>query len=301
MTQFVLGDGRGLITTGELAAILGRSDVRIFDVSVRLVPAPPGPYRIESGRDAYRDAHIPGAAFLDLAGDLSDPASPLPFTMPPAETLAARLGAAGVGPDCAVVAYATTATMWATRLWWMLRACGLDQVAVLDGGFDKWVAEGRPVEAGEHRYAPAPLSLRPADGAWSDRTDVLSALGRSDTVVLNALSRSAHAGEGRSGYGRPGRIAGSRNAPYAEAFNPDGTFKSDAEQRARYAAEGLSEAGPVICYCGGGISATVNAFALTRLGRTQVSVYDGSLSEWAKDPDLPMETGPERGALITPR
>lgn len=291
MTPFIPGDGRGLITTAELEAALGRPELRVFDVSVRLAPSPAGPYRIESGRETYRDGHIPGSAFVDLAADLSDPRSPLPFTMPSADDLAARLGAAGVGQDCAVVAYATTAPMWATRLWWMLRACGFDRVAVLDGGFDKWRAEGRPVETGERRYPPAPLSLSPQPGFWSDRADVLSAIERSDPVVLNALSRSAHAGEGRSGYGRPGRIASSRNAPYAEAFNPDGTFRSDEAQRARFAAEGLAEDRPVICYCGGGISATVNAFALSRLGRRGVTVYDGSLSEWAKDPDLPMETG----------
>ena len=166
-------DGRGLVSTEWLAANLSDPRLRIFDVTVHLRPATPGPYQIESGQADYEAAHVPGAGFLDLARDLSDPHSPLSFTMPPVGDFAAALGAAGVARGDRVVAYTTTTPMWATRLWWMLRACGFDDTAVLDGGLAKWTAEGRPTEAGEHRYPPAELTLAARPGAWADKAAVL--------------------------------------------------------------------------------------------------------------------------------
>ncbi len=141
-------DGKGLVSTEWLAAHIGDPDLRIFDVTVHLRPATPGPYAIESGRADYEAAHVPGAAFIDLARDLSDAEAPLPFTMPSVDRFARALGIAGIKPGTRVVAYTTTTPMWATRLWWMLRASGFDDVAVLDGGFAKWTKEGRPVEFG---------------------------------------------------------------------------------------------------------------------------------------------------------
>jgi thiosulfate/3-mercaptopyruvate sulfurtransferase len=135
-------DGKGLVSTDWLAANLNNPDLRIFDTTTHLTPAMPGPFRIESGRSDYETGHIPGAAFIDLADELSDTKSPLNFTMPAVDDFAKALGAAGVASGTRVVAYSTTAPMWATRLWWMLRACGFDNAAVLDGGFAKWTAEG---------------------------------------------------------------------------------------------------------------------------------------------------------------
>jgi thiosulfate/3-mercaptopyruvate sulfurtransferase len=284
-------DGRGLVSTDWLAAHLADPDLRIFDVTVHLRPANPGPYAIESGRADYEAAHVPGAAFLDLAGDLSDSSSKLAFTMPPVADLARALGGAGIGRDSRVVAYATTSPMWATRLWWMLRACGFDQVAVLDGGLPKWTAEGRPVEAGARRYPPAALDLAARPGFWADKTEVLAAIDDGAVCTINALSPGLHSGEAAATYGRKGHIKGSRNVPYAALLKSDGTYRDDAELRALFAAVGALERPRVICYCGGGISATMDAMALTRLGRPNVAVYDGSMSEWTRDPDLPMETG----------
>lgn len=284
-------DGRGLVSTDWLAEHLRDPDLRIFDVTVHLRPSTPGPYRIEAGRADYEAAHIPGTAFLDLARDLSDPDAPLPFTMPSLDRLARALGAAGVKRGARVVAYTTTTPMWATRLWWMLRSSGFDDVAVLDGGFAKWMAEGRSVEAGARAYPPADLSLVARPGAWANKQAVLEAIGDGAVCTINALSPSVHSGESAMNYGRKGHIKGSRNVPYAALLNADGTYRDDAELRSLFAAVGALERPRVICYCGGGISATMDALALTRLGHPSVAVYDGSMSEWSRDPDLPMELG----------
>jgi thiosulfate/3-mercaptopyruvate sulfurtransferase len=284
-------DGRGLVSTGWLAGHLEDPSLRIFDVTVYLQPSTPGPYAVESGRADYEAAHIPGAAFLDLPRDLSDPGARLPFTMPPVERLAEALGAAGIGPETRIVAYATASPMWATRLWWMLRSCGFDAAAVLDGGFAKWTLEGRRVEAGTRLYRPTTLTLTARPGAWADKAAVLAAVGDGAVCTINALSAGVHSGASAMNYGRKGHIAGSRNVPYAALLAADGTFRGDAELRALFTAVGALERDRTICYCGGGISATMDALALTRLGHPSVAVYDGSLSEWSRDPDLPMETG----------
>jgi thiosulfate/3-mercaptopyruvate sulfurtransferase len=284
-------DGRGLVSTAWLQANLADPDLRLFDVTVHLRPSTSGPYAIESGRAGYEASHIPGAAFLDLAGDLSDRGSPLPFTMPPAERFAGALAAAGVRRGVRVVAYAATTPMWATRLWWMLRACGFDDAAVLDGGFGKWVAEGRPVEAGARAYPAATLSLEGRPGAWATRDEVLAAIGDGAVCTINALAPGVHSGEAATNYGRKGHIKGSVNVPYAALTGPDGAFRRDADLRPLFEQVGALQRPRVICYCGGGISATMDALALTRLGHPAVAVYDGSMSEWTRDPALPMETG----------
>ncbi|HXQ14664.1 MAG TPA: sulfurtransferase [Caulobacteraceae bacterium] len=285
-------DGRGLVSTEWLAENLEDSAVRIFDVTVHLRPSPSGgPYQIESGRADYLAGHLPGAGFLDLPRDLSDTSSPLAFTMPTVERLAQALGAAGVGQGSRVIAYSTTTPMWATRLWWMLRASGFDNAAVLDGGLAKWKAEGRLVETGEARYPPAALTLSARPQLWADKAAVLAAVGDGDVCTINALSPSVHRGEGATNYGRKGHIASSRNVPYAALLRPDGTWRDDAELRSLFEAVGALGRERVICYCGGGISATMDALALTRLGHPAVAVYDGSMSEWSGDPAMPMEVG----------
>ena len=284
-------DGRGLVSTEWLAGHLGEEELRIFDVTVHLRPATPGPYAIESGRADYEAGHVPGAAFLDLAGELSDPGAKLPFTMPPAGRLAEALGAAGIGQASRVVLATTTTPMWATRLWWMLRACGFENAAVLDGGFAKWAREGRAIETGTRRYAPAALSLTARPGYWADKHEVLAAIGDGAVCTINALSPSVHSGEAAMSYGRKGHIKGSRNVPYAALVKGDGTFRDDAELRALFTDAGAFGRARAICYCGGGISATMDALALVRLGHPSVAVYDGSMAEWSRDPNLPMETG----------
>lgn len=285
-------DGRGLVSTNWLATHLDDPAVRIFDVTVHLRPASPGPYRIESGRIDYLSGHIPGAAFLDLPGELSDPASQLNFTHLPAARLAKALGAAGVGDGARVVIYSTTTPMWATRLWWMLRAAGFGAVAVLDGGYGAWVAEGRPTESGERRYPASTLNLTDIPGTWADRSEVLAAIGDGGVCTINALSPGVHAGTASTNYGRKGHIKGSVNVPYAALTDEAGRYRSDETLRELFEGVGALQRPRVICYCGGGISATMDALALTRLGHPSIAVYDGSMAEWVSDPESPMETGP---------
>ena len=284
-------DGRGLVSTDWLAQHLRDPDLRIFDVTVHLRPATPGPYKIESGRADYEAGHIPGAAFIDLARDLSDTDAPLPFTMPPTDRLARALGAAGVERGKRVVAYTSTTPMWATRFWWMLRSSGFDDAAVLDGGFTKWTKERRSIESTSRHYPETRLSLVARPDAWADKSAVLAAIGDGAVCTINALSPSVHSGESPLSYGRKGHIKGSQNVPYAALLKEDGTYRDDAELRKLFIAVGAFERSRVICYCGGGISATMDALALSRLGHPSVAVYDGSMSEWSRDPTLPIETG----------
>jgi len=284
-------DGRGLVSTDWVAGHLTDHDVRIFDATVHLRPSTSGPYVVESGRADYAAGHIPGAAFIDLARELSDTTSPLGFTRLKGEALARALGAAGIGPGVKVVCYSTSTPMWATRLWWVLRSAGVADVAVLDGGFARWVAEGRPVETEVRTYPAASAVIAERADAWADKDAVLAAIDDGAVCTINALSAGVHSGEAAMNYGRKGHIKGSRNVPYAALLDADGLYRSDAELRALFEGVGAFARPRVIFYCGGGISATMDALALTRLGHPSVAVYDGSMSEWTKDPGLPMETG----------
>src|SRR6266581_5993648 len=147
----------GLLTTAELAARLGQSDLRIFDCTTYLEYQPPGsdiPYVAVPGRQTFETAHIPGAGFLDLQGEFSDQTTPLRFMKPSTAQLTAAFGRHGIAGDSRVVLYSIGTMMWATRFWWMLRSLGFENASVLDGGFDKWTAEGRPTESGPAKSNP---------------------------------------------------------------------------------------------------------------------------------------------------
>jgi thiosulfate/3-mercaptopyruvate sulfurtransferase len=282
-----------LVDTDWLAGRLGDPGVRVLECTVYLHPAEvPGGFRVESGRARWAEGHIPGAGFVDLQEELSDRASPLRFMMPPARQFAEAMGRHGVGDGVRVVLYDRFVNMWAARVWWMLRASGFDDAAVLDGGFRKWTLEGRPVAADDGAAPARPFPARPRPALIADRAGVLAALGTDRTCVLNALTEEQHRGTGGVNYGRPGRIAGSANVPARDLVDPKTHAYLPADVlRAKFAAAGALDAGRVITYCGGGIAASSDAFVLTLLGRDDVAVYDASLSEWAADPALPMQTG----------
>jgi thiosulfate/3-mercaptopyruvate sulfurtransferase len=281
-----------LIQTEELARRMGAPALRIFDCTVYLKPGPDGRYIAESGRANYDKGHIPGAAFLDLQAELSDPQSKLRFTLPSLDALTRAFAAKGVGHGTSVVLYSHATPTWATRLWWMLRAVGFDDVAILDGGLDKWKTEGRPLSTQETVHPPATLTLRGRPGIFVDKTAVAGAIGKAGTLTLNALSHDQHTRRGGVTYRRPGRIAGSSCVPAASLLGPDKTLKPIAELRAAFEGVGAAPDKRVLVYCGGGIAATLDAFVLTALlGHTNVSVYDNSMQEWSNDPALPMEVG----------
>ena len=286
-----------LVQTGELEAVLGAPELRIVDCTTWLRPAEPGddaPYRVVPGRAEYDEAHIPGAVFLDIQGEVSDPGTRLRFMAPSAARFADAMGRLGIGDGHRVVLYSAGSVMWATRMWWMLRAFGFERAAVLDGGWEKWKAEGRPVSAEPAQYPPAHFTARLAPGRFVDRDHVLSRLDDEGTVMVNALAPAFHLGEGPSRYGRPGRIPGSVNVPASGLLDPaNGAFVPLDEARRLHEAAGIGRDRHVVAYCGGGISATVGLFLLHQLGHDDLTLYDGSMGDWAPDPGLPIETGPQ--------
>ncbi len=285
-----------LITTAELAKILGQPNLRVFDCTTTLDYLPPGseaPYVVVPGTKTFEAGHIPGADFLDLQGEFSDQGTKLRFMMPDVAQLGAAFGGHGIGPDSFVVLYSIGTAMWATRFWWMLKSLGFDNVAVLDGGLDKWKAEGNPLESGPAKgYRPAKFAAKPRPGYFVDSRAVLAAGGKRDTLIVNALNETLHRGLEPSRYGRPGRIPGSCNVSAATLIDPaTKSFVPLADAEAKFAAQGFSRDKRVIAYCGGGISATIDLFMLHRLGYDKLTLYDGSMGEWATDHSLPIETG----------
>jgi thiosulfate/3-mercaptopyruvate sulfurtransferase len=286
----------GLITTAELAGILDQPELRLFDCTTYLEPAPEGsevPYLAVPGRHTHEAGHIPGADFLDLQGEFSDSTTELRFMMPAIAQLEAAFGRHGVGANSLIVLYSIGTAMWATRFWWMLKSLGFENLAVLDGGLDKWKAEGRAVETGPAKgYPPAKFTARPQAGYFVDKHEALKASGDRNAVVVNALGPQFHKGLEPSRYGRPGRIPGSVNVSAATLFDLQSkAFVPLAEAEEKFAAQGIGKDKRVVAYCGGGISATIDLFQLYRLGYDNLSLYDGSMGEWAKDASLPIETG----------
>ena len=284
-----------LISTTELAGILEKPNLRLFDCTTYLEPAPEGvnvPYIAVPGDKTFAAGHIPGADFLDLQGEFSDSDTALRFMMPDIAQLEAAFGRHGVGPDSRVVLYSIGTPMWATRFWWMLRSLGFDNVAVLDGCFDKWKAEEREIETGAAKgYLPAKFTAKPRQGFFVGKDEVLAAVADHSAVVVNALGPQFHRGLEPSRYGRPGRIPGSCNVSAATLLDPSTrVFVLLADAEAKFATQGLRKDKRVIAYCGGGISATIDLFLLHRLGYDDLTLYDGSMGEWAKDAALPIET-----------
>ncbi|MFN0185053.1 MAG: sulfurtransferase [Aquabacterium sp.] len=284
-----------LISTDELAAAndepTRRPWLRLYDTTQHLRPSAQGGFAVESAAADHAQAHLPGAAYLDLQRDLSDNASALRFTLPSVPQLEAAFGKAGMADGLEVVLYSSTSPMWATRIWWMLKSLGF-AARVLDGGLARWQAEGRPVETGDVRHSGARFTARPQPGHWADKDEVLRAIGNGDVCTINALTASVHAGTAPVHYGRPGHIAGSVNVPFPSLQQADGRLKPVDELRAAFADSGAFGKARAICYCGGGIAATMTALALHLGGHPDVAVYDASLQEWAAQPELPMAVGP---------
>jgi thiosulfate/3-mercaptopyruvate sulfurtransferase len=286
---------QALIGCEELAAALGDANLRIYDCTTYLEPTPPGsddPYIAVPGRATFEEAHIPGADFLDLQGEFSDATTRLRFMMPPVAQLEAAFARHGISRGSRVVLYSIGTMMWATRFWWMLKSLGFDKAAVLNGGFDAWKGQGRPIESGPaHGYPPGDFMAAPRPGFFVDKNAVLAAVKERDTAIVNALGPQFHKGLEPSRYGRPGRVPGSVNVPAATVIDADKNFVALADAEAKFAAQGVTRDKRIICYCGGGISATIDLFLLHQLGFANLTLYDGSMGEWAKDPSLPIETG----------
>lgn len=279
-----------LVSTDWLAAHLDHPNVRVLDATMYLPTA---------GRDAraeYGEAHIPGAVFADL-GWLSDAGAPFPHTLPDAETFAARMGALGVGSDDAVVVYDSSGQNFsAPRVWWMLRTFGHEQVAVLDGGLRKWMAEARPVTADVPQIVPRAFHATLNAARVRDIAAMRANLTDHAAQVVDARSPGRFEGteaEPRAGV-RGGHIPGSVNVHYATLVNPNGTLRAPDELRAIMTKAGLDPNAPIVASCGTGVTACAVVLALDVLGARDTAVFDGSWTEWGSASDTPVETGPAR-------
>jgi len=281
-----------LVESDWLAGHLNDANIRVLDCTAFNVPDGSGGIRAESGRESWAQEHIPGSGHADLVNDLSDKEASFRYMLPPVEQFARAFSGYGVGAGTRAVLYDSTSGSWATRIWWMLRAFGFDDACVLNGGLHKWKLEGRPVDSAPSEYSAAIFLAKPRDGLMADKNEVLAALEQGSTCVLNALSEEQHLGTGGANYGRPGRISDTVNVPAGDLHDPETHAYLPAEQLAeKFAVVGADSAERIITYCGGGIAASNDAFILTMLGYENVAVYDASMSEWASDPSLPMQTG----------
>lgn len=278
-----------LVSATWLSQHIDEPDLVVLDCTVKIEMDESGGFRSINGRANFESGHIPGAGFADLLGDLSDGEAPFEFTAPSPEEFVAAMGALGVGDDTRVVLYDTYNSVWAARVWWMLRWVGFDRAAILDGGLNAWTAEGLSLstEAASQPARSLSVTLRPQ--LMADQDEVHASINSDSVSLIDALPAESYLGDWPM-YGRPGHIVGATNVPSVLLLDEDGRFRSHDELGMLFDGD---RNGRAITYCGGGIAASQNAFVMTRLGFRDVAVYDNSLQEWAADPANPMETGTE--------
>lgn len=289
-----------LVTGDWLEKELQNPALRLLDATTFLkIPEGEGYPELWSGREAYKEDHIPGAAYADLLNDFTDPNGTAPFTIATREQFLAAIEQFGITKDTFVVIYDrgplvnvdVLASDWSARLRWQLKYEGFDNVAVLDGGFRKWKLDGRQTETGENHYEAAPFTFERRPELIVTKEDVKAALNDDSIVLINSLSEADFRGETNT-YPRKGHIPGSRNVFFGSHSNPE-TRLLNSDDALRETFEKIGALDPnkkVITYCGGGIAATWNALLLNKLGQENVAVYDGSLNEWASDDSCPLVT-----------
>lgn len=275
-----------VVSTEWLAARLAAPDIAILDASWHLP---------SSGRNAkaeFMEERIPGAQFFDI-DEIADTSSALPHMLPSAEKFSSRVRKLGIGDGKKVICYDTVGLFSAARAWWMFRVFGHDDVAILDGGFPRWKAQGRPIATGPPQEAQERhFTARFRSMMVRDKADVRQAVARG-AAVADARSPSRFRGEEPEPRKevRGGHIPGAKNVHYATLLNADGTLKS-AEKIAKIFAEaGIDVANPVITSCGSGVTAAILALGLTLVGAKDHALYDGSWTEWGSDLSLPVATG----------
>ncbi len=276
-----------LVSAEWLSQHLDEPDLVVLDCTVTIEPDEAGGIRMVNGRAGFEAGHIPTAGFADLMGELSDPDSPLEYAMPSPEQFLAAMAELGVSDDSRVVLYDANYSVWAARVWWMLRWIGFDRAALLDGGLNAWTAAGHPLSTEPTSRSPGRLTLNLRPELIADRREVLASLENDNVTLVDAMPGEHYRGE-MAMYGRPGHIPGALNMPSTLLLNENSQYRPLDELEMLIDADRDTR---TITYCGGGIAASADAFVLTRLGFTDVAVYAASLEEWAADPANPMETG----------
>jgi thiosulfate/3-mercaptopyruvate sulfurtransferase len=282
----MIDDPKTLVSTEWLAKHLKDPDLRILDGSWFL------PAEARDPKAEYDAAHIPGARFFDI-DEISDGRSSLPHMVPPIEKFMSRMRAMGVGDGHQVVVYDGAGIKSAPRVWWMFKLMGQENVAVLDGGLPKWVAEGRETEDMPPMPRDRHMTVRFQNQLVRDVTQVSHASKLGSPQIVDARAAARFRGdvpEPREGL-RAGHIPKSRNVPFLALLNDDQTLKSNDETRAIFEAAGVDLNKPIITSCGSGVTAAVLALALERLGHHEWALYDGSWSEWGMYPTVPIAIG----------
>jgi thiosulfate/3-mercaptopyruvate sulfurtransferase len=279
-----------LVSTEWLAARLGAPGVAIVDASWLL------PAADRDGAAEFVKAHIPGAVHFDIDA-ISDHSTSLPHMLPDPVAFSSAVRKLGIGDGMKIVVYDSAGLFSAARVWWTFRAFGKRDVAVLDGGLPKWIAEGRPLEEGEVIPQPRHFTARFDHALVASLDDMRAASAKAANAdgpqIFDARSAPRFRGdelEPRPGL-RSGHIPGSRNIPWS-ALVEDGRLKSPKALEQAFAAAGYDPARPVVTTCGSGVTASILALALAVIGRDAVPVYDGSWSEWGQRPELPIAQGP---------
>ena len=281
-------DSSLLVETAWLESNLENPNIRIFDCTVWLNPHPNKIYTIVSGKKDYNEGHIPNSDFLDLE-DISLKNTPYPFMMSDNKTFDKIMSLKGIGPDTHVILYSRVNIQWATRVWWMLKSMGFNNASILNGGFDRWKQENKKISTDSVTYPKNTFISIPQNGLFCTKEEVINSLTNNNISIINALRSTLHDGSEKVDYGRLGHIKNSINIPSLEMVDPDtNLYKSLKDLKKIFKNYNVLSKEKVIAYCGGGIAATNIAFVLTALGFNNITVYDASLSEWAKNNNLPM-------------